>query len=182
MPNERIVGLVRPVRRLPEKRQRARLEPVCGRVWSWDERDLLLRYLRQGDLVVVCEAHCLGPTRRDVEAMMTTILGKRCSIRVLDPEPLDAQCGKDAVRVAMRAVAGLAGDSRAHTADEAAKHGKKAWSKQKQGRTSFERARRFWKSKRSRDMPNNETRLAQPEMRGWTHQTFMRHLKKHETG
>ena len=182
MSNERIVGLVRPVRRLPEKRQRARLGPVCGRVWSWDERDLLLRYLRQGDLVVVCEAHCLGPTRRDVEAMMTAILAKRCSIRVLDPEPLDAQDGKEAVRIAMQAVAGLTGDSRAHTADEAAKHGRMAWSKKTGKRTSFAVARKFWKSQKARGMATNEERMAQSQMRGWTYQTFMRWMKKHQTG
>lgn len=181
MPNERIVGLVRPVRRLPEKKQLARLEGVCGRIWSWDERDLLLKYLRQGDLVVACVAHCLGPTRRDVETMMTAILDKRCSIRVLDPEPLGAETGKEAVQIAMRAVAGLSGDSRAHTADEATKHGKLAWSKKTSGRTSFSRARRFWKSKRARDMVTNEQRMAQPEMRGWTHQTFMRWLKRFES-
>ena len=175
MSNERIVGLVRAVRRLPEKRQRARLEPVCGRIWSWDERDLLLRYLRQGDLVVVCVAHFLGPTRRDVETMMIAILGKRCSIRVLDPEPLDAQDGKDAVRISMQAVAGLAGDSRAHTADEAAKHGKLAWSKKTEGRTTFARAKKFWLSRRAADM-TTEQKMRQPELRGWTYATFMRWL------
>ncbi len=179
MPNERIVGLVRAVRRLPEKRQRERLEPACGRVWSWDERDFLLRYLRQGDLVVVCVAHCLGPTRRNVETMMTAILGKRCSIRVLDPEPLDAQDGKDAVRIAMQAVAGLAGDSRAHTAEEAAKHGKLAWSKKTEGRTSFGRAKKFWKSRRAGDMTTDQ-KMAQPEMRGWTYATFMRWLHERQ--
>lgn len=178
--NERIVGLVRPVRRLPEKRQRARLEPVCGRVWSWDERELLLRYLRQGDLVVTCVAHCLGPTRRDVEAMMTAILGKRCSIRVLEPEPIDAHDGKDAARIALQAVAGLTGDSRAHTAEEAGKHGRKAWSKVTKKRTSFAAAKRFWKSRRAQDMSTDQ-KMAQKEMHGWTYQTFQRWLNKRES-
>lgn len=182
MPNERIVGLVRPVRRLPEKRQRERLEGACGRIWSWDERDLLLRYLRQGDMVVVCVAHCLGPTRRDVEAVMTAILAKRCSIRVLDPDPLDAETGTEAVRIAMQAVAGLTGDSRAHTTDEAAKHGRMAWSKKTGKRTSFAVARKFWKSQKARGMATNEDRMAQPQMRGWTYATFMRWMKKHQTG
>lgn len=181
MPDERIVGLVRPVRRLPEKRQREYLEGACGRIWSWDEREYLLRYLRQGDLVVVCVAHCLGPTRRDIETMMTAILAKRCSIRVMQPERLDAETGKEAVQIAMQAVAGLSGDSRAHTADEAAKHGKLAWSKKTDGRTSFAVARKFWQSKRAREMATNEQRMAQPEMRGWTYPTFARQLKKHET-
>lgn len=182
MSNERIVGLVRPVRRLPEKRQQALLEGMCGRIWAWDERDLLLRYLRQGDVVVVCVAHCLGPTRLDVETMMTAVLAKRCSIRVLEPVPIDAETGKEAVQIAMQAVAGLSGDSRAHTADEAAKHGKKAWSKKTGSRTSFAVARKFWKSRRAREMATNEQRMAQPEMGGWTYPTFARHLKKHENG
>lgn len=180
MPDERIVGLVRPVRRLPEKRQREYLESACGRVWSWDERDLLLRYLRQGDLVVVCVAHCLGPTRRDVETMMTAILAKRCSIRVMQPERLDAETGKEAVQIAMQAVAGLSGDSRAHTAEEAGKHGRRAWSKVTNQRTTFAVAKKFWKSRRAREMATNEDRIAQPEMQGWTYQTFMRWMKKPE--
>lgn len=178
MPNERIIGLVRPVRRLPEKRQREHLENACGRIWTWDERELLLRYLRQGDLVVVCVAHCLGPTRRDVETMMTAILEKRCSIRVLEPIPIDAQSGKEAVQIAMQAVAGLSGDSRAHTAEEAGKHGRRAWSNVTNKRTTFAVAKKFWKSRRAREMATNEDRIAQPEMSGWTYQTFMRHLKK----
>ena len=62
-------------------------------IWSWDER-AQLRYLRQGDLVVVCVAHCPSPTRQDVETYDAS-LGNAVPIRVRTLQPLDAQTGKD---------------------------------------------------------------------------------------
>ena len=87
MRSDRAVGLVRSLRRHPESKQRSRLEAFgCSRVWSWDERELLFRYLRQGDVVAVVVAHALGPTRHDAEAMMIAIIEKHAAIYEVETE------------------------------------------------------------------------------------------------
>ena len=124
MRSDRVVGLVRSLRRLPESRQRSRLEALgCSRIWSWDERKLLFRYLRQGDVVAVVVAHAMGPTRNDAEATMVTIHERHAAIYEIESE-LMADTPARAVKMAMKAVAGLTGDSRALTTKEASRAGK----------------------------------------------------------
>lgn len=176
MRSDRAVGLVRSLRRHPESRQRSRLEAFgCGRVWSWNERDLLLRYLRQGDVVAVVVAHALGPTRRDAEDLMVAIHEKHAAIYEIEAD-LMADTPARAVKMAMKVVAGLTGDSRALTAAEASKAGRKSHKAAREGRTTETVARKFWKSKRARAMATIDEIMAAPEMRGWTKATAYRRL------
>lgn len=175
MPRENVVGLIRPVRRYTEKQQRAMLADECGRIWSYDELDRLLKYLRPNDVVVVPLAHCLGPTRRDVHATMQAIFAKGAGIMSLEPETLTAKQGAEAAAIAMQAVAGLTGDSRVLTAEEGKKFGKRSWKKKQSKRTSIEVARKFWHSERAKQM-TAEQRIHEPEMRGWSITTAYRHL------
>lgn len=179
MSNERVVGLVREVRRYPEKRQRENLKDECGRIWSYEEIDLLFKYLRKGTIVIVCVAHCLGPSRAAIQLTMRRIFEKGGGIMVLEPETVFAKSGAEAADIALQAVAGLTGDKRAFSEDEAKRHGKKAWKSKAAKRDPIEKVRKFWYSKRGREMTVEE-RINQPEMEGWSITTFYRHLALYE--
>ncbi len=173
---ENLVGLVRDMRRSSEAKQREELEATgCGRIWSWEDRTKLVRYLRKRDTVVMTEAHCLGPTRDSVEALLSAILGKGCTVRVLRP-PLATETALGAAQIAFAAVAGLAGDSRAHVPDDAREYGRLAWSKERAGRTSFFVAHRYWRSAAAKKLTDAE-RVKHPAMKGWTVPTFYRWLR-----
>ena len=178
MRSDRAVGLVRSLRRYPESKQRSRLEAFgCSRVWSWDERELLFRYLRQGDVVAVVVAHALGPTRHDAEAMMIAILEKHAAIYEVETE-LMADTPARAVKMAMKVVAGLAGDSRALISSEASKAGKKSHKKKQAARTTDAVAKKFWRSRRAREMDTIDDIMAHPDMRGWSKATAYRRFGK----
>ncbi len=174
MSNDRIVGLVRKLRRSPESAQRARLADQCGRIWTWDERELLARYLRPGDVVVVCAAHVLGPTRADVEALLVAIFAKRATVYDLD-SGLRADGSVEAVKLTMRAVAGLTGDSRALTTAEASRAGRMSGKVKRAARTSDAVAGKWWRSKAAAALTLEEA-MQHPAMQGWTAATAYRRL------
>lgn len=174
MPNDRIVGLVRKLRRRPESEQRSHLAGQCGRIWSWDERDLLIRYLRQGDVVVICAAHVLGPTRADVEALLMAIFAKRAAVYDLD-SGLRADGSAEAVQLTMRAVSGLTGDSRVLTTAEASRAGKLSGKRKRAERTSDAVAGKWWRSKAAAALTLDEA-MRHPAMQGWTAATAYRRL------
>lgn len=176
MPSERHIGLYRSLRRHPEKRQIVALEKHgCGRSWSWDERERALRYLRAGDVVVLPEAHCLGPTRDEVERLMVSIFEKGATLEVLNPPITASTMG--AAQIAFRAVAGLAGDSKAHETQEAREYGKLAWSELKAGRTPFATMKRYWRSAEAQAITAQE-RMSHPAMRGWSIATVYRAFRE----
>ena len=174
MQSERVVGLVRKLRRSPESKQRSQLQDHCSRIWTWDERDLLLRYLRQADVVVICAAHVLGPTRVDVEQMLVAIFEKRATVYDLD-SGLKAEGSVEAVKMTMRAVAGLTGDSRALTAKGASRAGKMSGKHRHADRTSDAVAGKWWRSKAAAALTLEEA-MRHPAMSGWTAATAYRRL------
>lgn len=176
MSSERIVGLYRPLRRGPEKRQIAALEARgCGRIWSWDERDRLLRYLRGGEVVVVTVAHVFGPTRDEAEELMFAILARGTTLEVLDPPMSASTVG--AAQMAFRVVAGLAGDGKAPTSQEARERGKKNREYFDAKRTPFASMKRYWRSAAAQALTVHE-RMSHPAMRGWTIDTVYRHFRE----
>lgn len=174
MQSDRVVGLVRKLRRSPESKQRSHLQDHCSRIWTWDERELLLRYLRQGDVVVICAAHVLGPTRADVERVLVAIFEKRATVCDLD-SGLQANGTAEAVKMTMRAVAGLTGDSRALTTKEASRAGKMSGKHKHAGRTSDAVAGKWWRSKAAASLTVEEA-MRDPAMKGWTLATAYRRL------
>lgn len=169
------IGLTRQLRRLPENEQRHRLEKYgCKKVFSYAELDYLLRYVRQGDCVVTVKPHALGPTRRDVEANMAAILAKRVSIFDLSTE-LHTDKASDAALLAMRAVAGLTGDSRALTPAQARRAGKMSGKVKRASRTSDEVAGKWWRSKRAAEMLIEDA-MQHEAMYGWSTATAYRRL------
>lgn len=171
----KVFGFVRKLRRCPESKQVKDLEAYgCHEIKFWSERDLLVRSLRQGDLVVVVAAHALGPTRADVEELMCAILDKRAAI--LDRESgLHVQGSPEAVKLTMRAVAGLTGDSRALTPKQASRAGKLSGKRKRARRTSDEVAGKWWRSKRAAEMLIADA-MAHDAMHGWTAATAYRRL------
>lgn len=174
MLSERVVGLVRKLRRSPESKQRSQLQGHCSRVWAWDERDLLIRYLRQADVVVICAAHVLGPTRADVEQLLVAIFEKHATVYDLE-SGLKAAGTVEAVKMTMRAIAGLAGDSRALTTKEASRAGKMSGKHKQAGRTSDAVAGKWWRSRAAAALTVEEA-MRNPAMRGWTLPTAYRRL------
>lgn len=174
MPSDRVVGLVRKLRRSPESKQRSSLQGHCSRIWTWDDRDLLLRYLRQGDVVVICAAHVLGPTRADVERMLVAIFEKRAMVYDLG-SGLKAEGSVEAVKMTMRAVAGLTGDSRALTTKEASRAGKMSGKRKQAKRTSDAVAGKWWRSRAAAVLTVEEA-MRNPAMKGWTPATAYRRL------
>lgn len=171
----KVFGLVRKLRRRPEAKQRQELSDYgCTEIKTWDERELLVRSLRQGDLVVVVAAHALGPSRADVEALMCAILEKRAAI--LDRESgLHVETSPEAVQMAMRAVAGLTGDSRALTPSQASRAGKMTGKRKRDKRTTDAVAGKWWRSKRAAQMLVEDA-MRHEAMRGWTPATAYRRL------
>lgn len=174
MQSDRVVGLVRKLRRSPGSKQRLKLQDHCSRIWTWDERDLLLRYLRQADVVVICAAHVLGPTRADVEKLLVAIFERRATVYDLD-SGLKAEGSVEAVKMTMRAVAGLTGDSRALTTKEASRAGKMSGKHKHADRTSKEVAGKWWRSRAAANLTVEEA-MKHPAMYGWTPATAYRVL------
>lgn len=171
----KVFGLTRKLRRRPEAAQRKALEAYgCTELKTWDEREFLVRSIRQGDLVVVVAAHALGPTRADVEALMCAILEKRAGILELESR-LHVQAPAEAVQMAMRAVAGLTGDSRALTPKQASRAGKLSGKRKREARTSDAVAGKWWRSKRAAEMLIADA-MAHDAMHGWTAATAYRRL------
>jgi len=174
MSSERRIGMYRGLRRRDESTQIKQLEEAdCGRIWGWDEQDRIVRYLRNGDVVVIPQAHCLGSRWREIEALMTQIFTKGATIEVLEPAMSANTLG--ATQIAFAAMSGLEGDSRAHTTAEARKYGKMNREIFEARRTKESVARRFWHSRRAKEMTVAQ-RLQQPEMRGWSKETAYRIL------
>ena len=172
MSNERRIGMYRTLRRRDDSKQIEALEKAdCGRIWPWEEQDKLVRYLRNGDAVVLPQAHCLGSRWREIEALMTQIFNKGATIEVLEPAMSANTLG--AAQIAFAAMSGLEGDSRAHTTAEARKYGKMNREVFAARRTPETVARRFWHSRKAKEMTVSE-RLLQPEMRGWSKETAYR--------
>lgn len=171
----KVFGLIRKLRRRPEAAQRKALEDYgCTELKSWDEREFLVRSIRQGDLVVVVAAHALGPTRADVESLMCAILEKRAGILELE-SGLHVEGGKSAVQMTMRAVAGLSGDSRALTPKQASRAGKLSGKRKRAKRTTDDVAGKWWRSKRAAEMLIADA-MRHEAMRGWTPATAYRRL------
>lgn len=169
------VGLVRPLRRLTVRDQMTQLEKHgCERVFHYQDMGYLLRYVRQGDCVVTVKPHALGPTRREIEETMSAILAKRVSIYDLSTE-LHTDKAADAALLAMRAVAGLTGDSRALTPKQASRAGKLSGKRKRAARTSDEVAGKFWRSKRAASMLVEDA-MQDDAMYGWTPATAYRRL------
>lgn len=171
----KVFGLTRKLRRRPDAAQCKALEAYgCTELRTWDEREFMVRSIRQGDLVVVVAAHALGPTRADVEALMCAILEKRAGILELESK-LHVQTPAEAVQMAMRAVAGLTGDSRALTPAQAKRAGKLSSKRKRAARTSDDVAGKWWRSKRAAEMLIEDA-MQHEAMYGWSTATAYRRL------
>lgn len=163
--SERLTGLVRKVRRLSETAQRQQLEAKgCARIFEWTEMEMLLRGLRQGDMVAVCAAHVLGHNRAAIQDTMKAILAKRASIYVLD-SGLHTDKPEDAAQIALDAVAGLTSDRRTHTAAKAKIYGKQSWKKKREARMPKPQAAKIWHATKNRKLKNPERLKLMP---GWS--------------
>lgn len=170
--HEHRVGVYRPLRRKQETEQIEALEAAeCGRIWSCEEHERVIRYLRGGETIVLPQAHCLGSSRDAIESFIDRIFARGARIEVLEPPMIAESLG--AARIAFRAVAGLAGDSRAHLPHEAREYGSMNREIYEARRTKETVAKRVWKKRGDMTIAD---RLAQPEMRGWTKETAYRIL------
>lgn len=162
---ERLTGLVRKVRRLSETAQRERLQAAgCARIFDWSEMDLLLRGLRQGDMVAICAAHVLGHNRATVQDAMRSILAKRASIYVIG-SGLHTDRPEDAAQIALDAVAGLTSDRRTHSTATAKRAGKQSWKTARDARMPKPQAAKVWHGAKNRKLNNAERLKLMP---GWS--------------
>lgn len=168
MAREHLVGLVRVMRRSTVEAQTAELEAHgCTRIWAWEDRSKLLRYVgRKGDRVAMTQAHCLGPSRQEAASLFGRLMDRGVVVEVLRP-PLTSMTPREAALIAFSACAGLAGDSKALTTDDARMYGKRTGQKKRAKRSSFEAMRRAWTKGKSDGLSVSE-RMALPEMRDWS--------------
>jgi hypothetical protein len=167
---QRVSGLYRVTRRFAVTEQKKALEEFgCSRIYEWEAVDDLLTQLRQGDLVAVPKALCLGPTRKDIGDVVRDIHGKKAAVYVIDTKQ-HSENRDDAVQMILDAVGQLTGDSKALPSEEAAKHGRKKGAKRRAERLPVEEARVIWKG--NPEWSNGECLQHMP---GWSEQMAYRH-------
>ena len=156
------------LRRMSDRAQLAALAPHAKQLhtYEWADSAELVKSVRPGEAVVLATARALGPRLDEGLDLLRAILDKGGVVTVLDIDASTATAS-GAVRICDAYRAGLIGDSRALTAQEARTYGKRKGAALRAARTPDQVAKRCWRDPENFHLSSAELCASHPDMRGW---------------